>query len=98
MNAREKKLIAMRKWYTINRDKLLEKYHQESKSVTCQICDRVLIERNLHAHLETNYHKKRAQFLEEQRLSEEIPTFSEFFKYRTIKCHTKLYQPETNAS
>lgn len=94
MNSREKKLLAMRQWYITNRDKILEKYHLVTKCVTCDICQRVIKSHNMRFHLETRYHKRRVEFLEEQRLLEEIPTLSEFFKYRTIKCHTKLYQPE----
>ncbi len=95
---REKKLVAMRQWYSLNREKILEKYHLVVKCVTCVSCQRTIKDRNMRFHLESNYHKKRIEFLEEQRLTENIPTLSEFFKYRTIKCHTKLYPPEINAS
>lgn len=86
---REKKLVAMRQWYSLNREKILEKYHLVVKCVTCASCQRTIKDRNMRFHLESNYHKKRIEFLEEQRLNNDMPTLSEFFKYRTIKpCHT----------
>ena len=85
---REKKLVAMRQWYSLNREKILEKYHLGVKCVTCTSCQRTIKDRNMRFHLESNYHKKRIEFLEEQRLTE--PTLSEFFKYRTKRHHHAL--------
>lgn len=84
MNPREKKLIAMRQWYIANREKILEKYHLVVKCVTCDVCQRVIKSHNMRFHLETRYHKRRIEFLEDQRLNDEMPTPSEFFKYRNI--------------
>jgi hypothetical protein len=83
---REKKLVAMRQWYRINREKILEKYHLGVKCVTCTSCQRTIKDRNMRFHLESNYHKKRIE-LEEQRLNNDMPTLSEFFKYRTKRHH-----------